>query len=96
LGFLFVKNYKMQKLQWHNVRRRVDDLVPQEVNPRKITDKQMSDLKNSIKKFNIVEVPAIDLDSHILAGHQRVKALQLLGRGNEIIDVRNHVNSKTS
>ena len=78
----------MQKLQWHNVRRRVDDLVPQEVNPRKITDKQMSDLKNSIKKFNIVEVPAIDLDSHILAGHQRVKALQLLGRGNEIIDVR--------
>ncbi len=78
----------MRKLQWHTVQKRVNDLIPQEVNPRIITDKQMSELKRSLKKFNIVEIPAIDLNGKILAGHQRIKALQLLGRGNELIDVR--------
>ncbi len=78
----------MKKLQWHTVQRRINDLVPQEVNPRKITDKQMSDLKKSLAKFNLVEIPAIDLEGKILAGHQRIKALQLLGRGEELIDVR--------
>ncbi|MFW0862070.1 MAG: DNA modification methylase [Candidatus Komeilibacteria bacterium] len=48
----------------------------------------MSDLKKNLKKFNLVEIPAIDSNGKILAGHQRIKALQLLGRGNELIDVR--------
>jgi len=79
---------KADKLQWHTTQKRVNDLVPQEVNPRKINDKQMSDLKKSLAKFNLVEIPAIDLNGKILAGHQRIKALQLLGRGDELIDVR--------
>jgi DNA modification methylase len=78
----------MKKLQWHTVQKRIDDLVPQDVNPRIITDKQMSDLQKSLKKYNLVEIPAVDLNGRILAGHQRIKALQLLGRGNELIDVR--------
>jgi DNA modification methylase len=78
----------MKKLQWHTVQKRVSDLVPQEVNPRVITDKQMSDLKKSLKKYNLVEIPAIDFNNKILAGHQRIKALQILNRGEEIIDVR--------
>ena len=78
----------MKKLQWHTVKKRVNDLIPQEVNPRSITDKQMSDLKKSLKKYNLVEIPAIDLNGKILAGHQRIKALQLLNRGQEMIDVR--------
>lgn len=78
----------MEKLNWHTVQRRVNDLVPQEVNPRKITDNQMSNLKKSLARFNLVEIPAIDLNGKILAGHQRIKALQLLGRGEELIDVR--------
>ena len=79
---------KTEKLQWHTVQKRVNDLVPQEVNPRKINDKQMLDLKKSLAKFNLVEIPAVDLDGKIIAGHQRMKALQLLGRGEELIDVR--------
>jgi len=78
----------MKKLVWTNVQKRVNDLIPQEVNPRNISDKQMSDLKRSLKKYNLVEIPAIDIDGKILAGHQRIKALQLLGRGEEIIDCR--------
>lgn len=78
----------MKKLQWRTAQKRIDDLIPQEVNPRVISDKQMSDLKKSLKKYNLVEIPAVDLNGRILAGHQRIKALQLLGRGNELIDVR--------
>ncbi len=79
---------KNLKLEWRTDCYRVNDLVPQEVNPRTITDKQMSDLKRSLKKYNLVEIPAVDTDGTILAGHQRIKALQLLGRGEELIDVR--------
>jgi DNA modification methylase len=78
----------MEKLQWVTKQARVNDLVPQEINPRVITGKQMNDLKKSIQKMNLVEIPAVDLDGKILAGHQRIKALQLLGRGDEVIDIR--------
>lgn len=78
----------MQKLHWSTAQRTINDLIPQDVNPRVITDKQMSDLTRSLKKYNLVEIPAIDTDGKILAGHQRLKALQILGRGNEVIDVR--------
>lgn len=78
----------MKKLIWTTVQKKVSDLVPQRINPRTITDKQMSDIKRSLKKYNLVEIPAVDKDGTILAGHQRIKALKLLGRGDELIDVR--------
>lgn len=78
----------MQKLTWKTERRRVNDLVPFEKNPRTISPKQLADLTKSLKKFNLVEIPAIDKDGKILAGHQRLKVLQVLGRGDEEIDVR--------
>jgi DNA modification methylase len=78
----------MSKLIWTTVQRKVNDLIPQKINPRKISDKQMSDIKKSLQKYNLVEIPAIDSDGMILAGHQRIRALQLLDRGEEIIDVR--------
>jgi DNA modification methylase len=77
-----------KKLTWHTEVRTVDELIPQTINPRSISDKQMSDLKKSLKKFGLAEIPDIDADGKILAGHQRVKAMKLLGRGNEQIDVR--------
>lgn len=78
----------MKKLVWNTTQKQINDLIPQEVNPRKISDEQLADLKRSLEKFNLVEIPAIDHDGTILAGHQRIKALQLLGRGDELIDVR--------
>lgn len=79
---------KETKLLWTTIQRKVNDLVPQDINPRKMSDKQMSDLKRSLSKFNLVEIPAIDYDDRILAGHMRIKALKILGRGEELIDVR--------
>lgn len=77
-----------KKLTWHTERRKVSDLVPNLKNPRAMTPKQMNDLKRSLRKFNLVELPVIDTDNRVVAGHQRLLAMQLLGRGEERIPVR--------
>lgn len=76
------------KLVWSTQKRKVNDLLPYSKNPRAISDKQMNDLKKSLKKFNLVEIPAIDADGTIVAGQQRIRALQILGRSDEEIEVR--------
>ena len=78
----------MKKLEWSTEKRIINDLIPYDKNPRQMSEKQINDLKKSLKKFNLVEIPAIDKDNKVIAGHQRLKVLQLLGRGNEKIDVR--------
>ncbi|MEI8339487.1 MAG: DNA modification methylase [bacterium] len=77
-----------QKIVWHTEVRKVKDLLPYAKNPRVISDEQMEGLKRSLSKFNVAELPAINKDGTIVAGHQRVRALILLGRGEEKIDVR--------
>ena len=77
-----------KKIVWKTVKRKVSDLIPYEKNPRKINEKQMKDLKRSLRKYNLAELPAINLDGVVIAGHQRIKALHLLGRGDEEIEVR--------
>src|SRR3989344_1894502 len=86
--FYYGRMNKHISLVWCTEKRRVNNLIPYEANPRQITDKQMEDLKRSLKKFNLVELPAIDADNRVIAGHQRLKALQLLGRGQEEIECR--------
>lgn len=78
----------MSTLHWNTVQKSVSELVPHIKNPRKISPSQLESLKRSFEKYNLVEIPAIDLDGTILAGHQRIKILKILGRGDEIIDVR--------
>lgn len=53
-----------------------------------MTEQQATALKKSLEKFNLVEIPAIDVDNMVIAGHQRLKAMMMLGRGEEEIDVR--------
>lgn len=75
-------------LEWHTEQRKVKDLVPYGYNPRKITPGRLEKLKNSLTKFNLAEVPAVNTNNVIIAGHQRIKALMELGRSEELIDVR--------
>jgi hypothetical protein len=42
----------------------------------------------SLQKFNLVDLPVIDSDNTVISGHQRLRALQAIGRGEEVIDVR--------
>ena len=78
----------MEHLVWHTEKRKIKDLIPYELNPRKLTEEQAEQIKKSLKKFNLVEIPVIDTDNKIIAGHQRIKILLLLGRSDEEIEVR--------
>lgn len=75
-------------LEWYTEQRRVSELIPYAYNPRKRTPEKIQKLKESIEKFNLAEIPVIDIDNTIISGHQRVFVLFELGRGEEIIDVR--------
>ncbi|MCP3660178.1 MAG: hypothetical protein GY830_07705 [Bacteroidetes bacterium] len=75
-------------IEWHTEQRKVNDLIADPKNPRILTDKQKQHLTESIEKFNIAEIPAINTDNMILAGHQRCMVLKLIDRGEETIDVR--------
>jgi DNA modification methylase len=78
----------MKKLSWVTETRKISELVPNVKNPRTISPKQIEDLKKSLKKFNVVEIPVIDTQNNVIAGHQRLMVLKLLGRENEVIEVR--------
>lgn len=79
---------KKKKLKWSTTTRKVSNLIPNENNPRVTNSKQDDDLKKSIDEFDLVEIPVIDLDDHLIAGHQRVRIMKESGRGNEEIEVR--------
>lgn len=75
-------------MKWHTEQRRISELIPYDNNPRRLTDKQKSDLEKSLRKFDLAEIPAINTDNIILAGHMRLRILSELGRSGETIDVR--------
>jgi DNA modification methylase len=77
-----------QPLLWRTEKRKVRDLIEYKGNPRKISDRQMAILQESLTKYSLAEIPAINLDNTILAGNMRARALALLGRADEEIDVR--------
>ena len=77
-----------KNITWHTETRKVDDLVPYDKNPRTLLEKQRKDLEASITKFSLAEIPVINTDNTIMAGHTRLKVIQLLGRGQEEIHVR--------
>lgn len=78
----------MIKLEWTTQKRKVNDLIELDFNPRKITEAKKQELISSIEKFNLVDIPAIDFDNTIISGKQRLTILRVIGRGEEIIDVR--------
>lgn len=58
---------------------KIADLIPSEDNPRKIGRKAYEELKKSLVEFpemKQIRPVVVDEDMHILAGHQRLYALQ--------------------
>lgn len=78
----------MEKLKWETRKVKVKDLIQLDINPRKISAEKKQKLVESLEKFNLAEIPAVNTDFTIIGGNQRVTALMLLERGDEEIDVR--------
>jgi hypothetical protein len=83
----------MEAVRFENSRRRVCELIPYEKNPRKITAAKKQQLTDLVERYGLISVPIVDADNDgkpgaLVSGHQRLKALMLLGRGDETIDVR--------
>jgi len=51
----------------------VKDLNPASYNPRQINSKQYKDLKESVKKFGLVDPIIVNKDNTVIGGHQRLK-----------------------
>lgn len=66
-------------LKWSLTLKKVSDLKEYPSNPRKLTDSQYQQIKESLEKFGIVERPVINLDGIIIGGHQRLRILKKLG-----------------
>lgn len=77
-----------KKLRFTTQKFKVKDLVPLDFNPRKITEHNKKKLIESLKEFDLVEIPVINTDKKLVAGNQRITALMVMERGEEEIDVR--------
>ena len=62
---------------------KIEDLKPAEYNPRQMTEKQVNDLTDSIKKFGLVDPIIVNSNPErkntIIGGHQRCKVAESLG-----------------
>ena len=60
--------------------KKISELTPAPYNPRESTEKQESQLKQSLKKFGVVEPIIYNKQTgYIVGGHFRVRELQKLG-----------------
>lgn len=61
---------------------KIKDLIPAEYNPRQMTEKQVLDLENSIKKFGLVDPIIVNSNPErkniIIGGHQRCRIAERL------------------
>jgi DNA modification methylase len=58
---------------------KIAELNPAEYNPRRMTNKQYEDLKNSLEKFGLVDPIIINADNTVVGGHQRLRIMRELG-----------------
>lgn len=75
-------------LNWTTEKRKVSELINYKYNPRKMSAEQMRMLRNSLEEFGLAEIPVINADNTLVAGHQRCAAMLALGWGDREIDVR--------
>jgi len=72
------KKTSIPQIQWRTEKRRIGDLIEWEKNPRRLTEKQAEDLRNSIVKFGYVEEIVLNYDGKsMIGGHQRRRIMQL-------------------
>ena len=73
------------EISWTTRAVKLKEMKPFDENPRAATEKEYNDVKESIEKFNLVELPVVNMDGTIIAGHLRARVLiELYGPEHEI------------
>jgi len=67
-------------MNWNYVKRKIDELRPQQKNPRKISKAQKEQITSSLSKFGVCQPIVIAKDGTILGGHQRYYILRSKGQ----------------
>lgn len=65
------------------IERKIDDLIGSEYNPRKLSQEQFDDLKDSITRFGFIDPIIINVNKDrkgiVIGGHSRLKVAKSLG-----------------
>ena len=83
---ILIENKNMEKIKWHNEKRKVKDLKLFEGNPREATEKQKGDLNKSLTRFDLADPLIINIDNTVIGGNFRLRLLR--EKKIEEIDVR--------
>ncbi|MEM1973304.1 MAG: hypothetical protein QXN68_00780 [Thermoplasmata archaeon] len=75
-------------MNWFTKKVKLKELKLMDSNPRKHTDKQRLDLKNSLDKFSLVEPLVVNTDYTLIGGHFRYKILMEKYGGDYEVEVR--------
>lgn len=70
----------MEKI-WVCEKRKLKDLLPNEDNPRRISQAKLEKLQSQIQRLGFHNPPKVDNDGVIIGGNQRYKALMEIGGG---------------
>lgn len=77
-----------EQIVFSTIQMKLSELIPADYNPRIMTEKQNEDLKKSLTKFGLAEIPVINHNKVIIAGHQRIRLMADLYGLDYVIDVR--------
>lgn len=81
-------------IDWTNERRKLSDLIPWEVNPRQLTEKQAEHLQASLTKFGLAQPFLISPENEIYDGHQRQALLNIMQEYGADADIDVRVSSR--
>lgn len=76
----------MEKIVWKTEKRKVSELIPFENNPRRVTEKEIQGLSDSLDKFDLAAPLVINTNGKVIGGNFRLSLLKQ--KGIKTIDVR--------
>lgn len=66
-------------MKWKIETRKINEIIPNSKNPRKLSKRNAEELRKSLEKFGVCQPIVINTNNSIIGGHQRVRILSELG-----------------
>lgn len=68
-----------EKITWKYEKRRINDLIENKDNPRRLSKQKAEKLKESLEELGLCQPLVIQPDGQLIGGHQRLRILRALG-----------------